>query len=472
MTEPNYTLRYVCGPIAKSFHADDFSRVKLLIGPFGTGKTSAAAFDIIQKQSKRVLPSKGKVRSRFAVVRNTYPELRDTTIKTYLDWFPPLYFGKYNSTDKRYVIEDDNREVEILFKALDSEKDVRDLLSLELTGAHIDEAREIHEDVIKGILGRIGRFPSLKDTGGDNPFLTPPQVTLTTNYPSTTHHLYRNFIESKIDGYAIYPQSQDENIHNLRPGYYDDLEKDYADRPDLLKTLVRGEWGVTVSGKLVYPEFKRDLHVSNISLLPKYKTKIFRGWDNTGLSPAVSLSYLNELGQWMIFKEFCFEDTGIMDAAEEVILWCNSHLPTGCDYKDIGDPAGKNRDSSKKTPVYYIQQKAVEYGITIKIEDGVQNFKVRRESTANRLTKLINREPALLIDPSCTMIIDGFDGGYSFGEIGNSGVFKTEPQKNEYSHIHDSIQYVATVLFIPKKEDINKKDLIPGSTRRMVSGWR
>lgn len=478
-----YNLKYICGPVTKRFHQDTESRAKLLIGPFGTGKTSSALYDIIRKQSRRVLPTLGKIRSRFAVVRNTYPELRDTTIKTCLDWFPELYFGKYNETKKTYTIYDHDDatgmdvEVELIFKALDSAEDVRDLLSLELTGAHVDECREVKRDIIKGLMGRVGRYPSMKnidadlpfikqyieennltpiidpETGKISPFLSPPQISLTTNYPSSKHYLYKDFVGKPIDGYRIYECDQSENKHNLRPGYYEDLEKDYADRPDLLKTLVRGQWGVTVQGKLVYPEFTRSYHVAKTPIKPSSPTKIIRGWDNTGLCPAISLSFISPTGQWLIFKEFCFEDKGIMDATEEMILWCNQELHPNCTFLDYGDPAGKTRDTTKQSPITYIKKKAKEYGITVNIIPGIQTFKVRRESVANRLTKNINGEPALLIDPSCDMIIDGFDGGYSFAEIGKSGVYHTEPQDNEYTHIHDSLQYPATKLFRSKQED-------------------
>lgn len=445
-----YTLKYNCGPVALKFHKDKTSRVKLLIGPFGTGKTSSGAYDQIMCQSKRVRADKdGVKRTRFAVVRNTYPQLRDTTIKTVLEWFP---IGDYKETTKELFVHLDDgegqyREIHIIFRALDNDKDVRNLLSLELTGAWCDEAREIKPDIIKGLLGRIGRFPSVRDFDGKNPFLYPPQIILTTNYPSTEHYLYKDFVEAPVDGYTIYEQSQAENLHNLRPGYYDDLEKDYANRPDLLKTLVRGSWGVTVRGKIVYPEFRREVHVAKRSLIPAQKTVVVVGWDNTGLSPAINLSHVTEVGQWQIFKEFCFEDTGITDATEAFIIWASLNLHPECTFRHIGDPAGKNRDSNKKSPAQYIAEKAVEYGKTINIEDGIQTFKVRREAVAGRLTKTINGEPALLVDPSCTRIIDGFEGGYAYPEIANSGVFRDEPMKNEYSHIHDAIQYPATRLF-------------------------
>lgn len=435
-------ITYAPGPVATAFHRDEKSRVKLLIGPFGTGKTTAAAWDIIDFQSERVVPVSGKKRSRFAVVRNTYPELRDTTIRTYLDWFPDTIFGKYNSTEKRYILNIENREIEILFRALDIPKDIRDLLSLELTGAHVDESREIHEDVIKGLLGRVGRYPSKKDTVGAEPFLSPPQLVLTSNYPSTEHCLYRDFVSQPVEGYRIYEQPQSENRHNLRAGYYEDLERDYANRPDLLRTLVRGTWGVTIRGKQVYPEFRRSLHVAPQPITPLPSAQVIRGWDNTGLSPACVVTQMGPTGQWLILHEFCGDDIGILDFAEAVNLWCSQTFGSVTRYRDIGDPAGKNRDSNKMSPADYLRK------LGIIMEDGIQTFKARREAVAGRLTKLVNGTPSIIIDPACTRIIDGFEGGYAYPEIGNSGVFKDEPAKNEYSHIHDAIQYTASRLFI------------------------
>lgn len=461
---PERLFEYNCGPVALKFHEDRTSRVKLLIGPFGTGKTTSAAYDQIMRQSKRVLRgADGVKRSRFAIVRNTFPMLRDTTIKTVLDWFPPLYFGQFNQTEKRYVVrieKDDklDREIEILFRALDIDKDVRNLLSLELTGAWVDEAREINETIFQGLLGRVGRYPSMKDFSGKNPFKSPVQVVLTTNYPSREHWLYRDFVKSTIDGYTIYEQGQDENKHNLRPNYYEDLEKDYANRPDLLRTLVRGEWGVTVRGKAVYPEFIRKFHVPNVAVLPYVQRGLanggtfFGGWDNTGLSPALALAYVNSIGQLMVFKEFCGEDIDIVDFGTNAKIWWESNVPTRhVKIRHIGDPAGKNRDTMKKSPLEYLR---TECGIIV--EDGIQTFKFRKEAVANLLTRHIRGEPAVIIDPSCVRLIDGFEGGYAYPEIGSSGMFKTEPEKNQYSHIHDGLQYLCSILFGPKKDQHEK----------------
>jgi hypothetical protein len=449
-SEP-YNLKFDPGPVTLEFMKDKDYRASLLIGPFGTGKTTAAGFKKLMLQSQWIKPDRsGKRRSRFAVVRNTYPQLRDTTIRTYLDWFPPGEFGgKYVASDKQSVYRIGDRVVEILFRALDDENDVRNLLSLELSGAHIDEAREVKHSIFKGILGRVGRYPSIKDYDGDNPFLSAVQVDLTTNYPNRDHWLYRDFVSHPISGYRMFTQTQEENKHNLPPNYYENLELDYANRPDLLRTLVRGDWGITYIGKLVYPEWDGKLFRSAVPL-PFEDRPFIRGWDNTGLHPACTISQINAEGQWCLLKEFWQDDIGITDFCEWVHVWCNENL-NAAEFRDYCDPAGKNRDPNKVSPKDYMQKYFKSVGMKFRPLDGVQTFKTRREAVAGRLMVKRSR-PMMIVDPGCTMVIDGFEGGYCYKEIGATGLFKEQPEKNKYADIHDSIQYPATKLFLPQRD--------------------
>ena len=481
----SFELAYDCGPIAKKMHKDNVSRIKLLIGPVGTGKTTTGGFEFIMRQARNILPDVDGVKvSRFGIIRNTVPQLRDTTIKTMHEWFPPGVFGTYNKTDKRWNIKladgDDKLDIEILFRALDIEQDIRNLLSLEYTALWFDEAREIKLSIFDNAMSRTRRWPAkknynfMKETNPKlrtkkgwaefSPLTTSFQCLLTTNYPSREHWLYKNFVSEKKEGYEIYEQDQAENLHNLPdPKYYENLALQFADRPDLLRTLVLGEWGVVTQGKQVYTTFNRRFHVAATRLLPLVKRglanggKIIRGWDNTGLSPACIITYINSLGQWFLFKEFCGEDISIIDFAETVVRWCGTNLPARTSYRDIGDPAGKIRDTIKMSAAQYIKQ---ETGITI--EDGIQTFKVRKECVEKRLSKHIAGNAAMVVDPGCIRTIDGFEGGYAYPEVGSTGTFRADPQKNEYSHIHDAIQYPATKIFRSNKGDhFRDEDLIP-----------
>jgi hypothetical protein len=51
----------------------------------------------------------------------------------------------------------------------------------------------------------------------------------------------------------------------------------------------------------------------------------------------------------------------------------------------------------------------------------------------------------LLLDPCCQVLRKGFNGGYKYRRIQVTGEerFTEEPMKNQYSHPHDALQYVA-----------------------------
>ncbi len=117
-------------------------------------------------------PGAQEMAKRFAIVRNSYPMLKTTTIKTWIDLFPESTFGPLLWTPPiTHHIKLPSRgdaagiDCEVIFLALDQPKDVRKLLSLELTGAWVNEARELPKAVIDGLTHRVGRYPTKRDGG-------------------------------------------------------------------------------------------------------------------------------------------------------------------------------------------------------------------------------------------------------------------------------------------------------------------
>jgi hypothetical protein len=138
------------------------------MGPFGSGKSSACIMKILHISLYVQKPGPDGIRrTRWAVVRNTNKELRDTTIRTFKDWLPPSVFGRfYETIPHNYIITAwPNAEIEVLFRALDGPDAVKDLLSAEYTGAWFNEFREIRQEIFEGMDGRIGRYPARKDGG-------------------------------------------------------------------------------------------------------------------------------------------------------------------------------------------------------------------------------------------------------------------------------------------------------------------
>ena len=80
-------IRYEAEPTAKRFHASR-AFVRGLRGPIGSGKSVACVAELLRLAVQQAPDAQGIRPSRWAIVRNTYPELRTTTIKTFVDWIP------------------------------------------------------------------------------------------------------------------------------------------------------------------------------------------------------------------------------------------------------------------------------------------------------------------------------------------------------------------------------------------------
>jgi hypothetical protein len=107
----------------------------------------------------------------------------------------------------------------------------------------------------------------------------------------------------------------------------------------------------------------------------------------------------------------------------------------------------------------------------IEIKPSEQNFTARTQAVDQALA----RNEGLLIDPSVTRLINGFLGGYHRLEIGNTGIYRDEPEKNRWSHPMEGLQYLATKVFsygAPRVINLAKyKRPQPMPERAMAGGW-
>jgi len=161
---------YKASPTLQALHEND-SLVRLLMGPYRSGKSVGLCAEIIFRACA-MPPCKDNVRRcRVAIVRNTYADLQDTVLNTWLDWYgnfgviehhkSPRIFYKHRFWDgKKFDGRQSMVELEILFLALDHEKDLRKLKSLEATvypeyndDLHSKDELEImdHEPLMIGI---------------------------------------------------------------------------------------------------------------------------------------------------------------------------------------------------------------------------------------------------------------------------------------------------------------------------------
>ncbi|MBF0342771.1 MAG: hypothetical protein HQL06_00935, partial [Nitrospirae bacterium] len=252
----NYSYRSV--PTLLDF-SENNSFIRAIVGPFGSGKSSACVLEIFQRAFAQAPGKDGIRRSRWAVIRNTYPQLKDTTIKTFHQWFPPECCGKYNISTHDYTIQIGDVYTEVLFRALDRPDQVSNLLSLELTGAWVNEFKEIPFAVFEAIQGRVDRYPAKKDGG-----CTWSGIIMDSNPPDMDSRYYQYFEETCPNNARLFKQPsglspQAENLDNLSENYYTNLASGKSQ--DFIDVYVHGKYGYVKEGKGVYDgSWNDDMH--------------------------------------------------------------------------------------------------------------------------------------------------------------------------------------------------------------------
>lgn len=464
----SYQLEYrPPGPVARDFMVSD-KFVRGLRGPIGSGKSGACCVELFRTFIAGQEPGlDGLRRSRGVIVRNTYAELRDTTMKTWVDWFPEEHFGAISMHPPPFVQNFAFNDVaaEILFMALDRPEDVKKLLSLELTWGWINEAREVPKPIVDALTGRLRRFPAKKDGG-----FTRSGLIMDTNSPDDLHWwpimagdvpppegmtaeeqlllvkpsnwafftqppamLEQRNAAGEITGYEVNPSA--ENINNLDEDYYPGLIT--GKTRNWINVYVMNRIGVDFDGRKVHPHFVREIHVSPASLTPSEGHVLIVGVD-FGLTPAaIFMQFVN--GQWRVFYEIVLENAGADELADAINMAMAQRFP-GFRAVIWGDPAGDARvGTNKDTPFQVLRAKGL-----VARPVASNDPELRRTSLANPLKRTHLGQPGLIISgPDCPILVKGLDGGWNYPRVRSAGgeTYATEPAKNRYSHPCEAAEY-------------------------------
>lgn len=425
------------GPTIAQFHASS-AFVRGIMGPFGSSKSTACVMEILSRSSEQRPGPDGVRRTRWGVIRNSYPELKTTTLKTWADWCPPTFGRLTHDSPIRHFIQSGDLEIEVLFMALDKEEDVRKLLSLELTGAWLNEAREIPKAILDAVTGRVGRFPSRMNGG-----CTWSGIICDTNPPDDQSWWYKMAEEETPDGWRFFKQPSGtapdaENLQNLPDGYYQRISSGKDE--DWIKVYVNGDYGYVTEGKAVFPMFRDRVHVSPVPLLPLQGFPLLLGCDY-GLTPAAIIGQKLTDGRWVILDEVVTDSCGVVRFAELLAKYVATTY-VGFDVDcGFGDPSGNQRAFSDERTAFEIMKEYTSW----KWQPAPSNEPViRREVVIGALNRLVDGNPGILISPKCINLRKGFSGGYHFKFLKNAGgtQFHETPSKNQYSHPHDALQYL------------------------------
>lgn len=469
-------------PTQASFMMDE-SYVRVLAGPVGGGKSVTCVHELVRLACGQQPNDRGVRKTRVAIVRNTADQLALTTRKTVFEWLPPGQAGVWKSVEKTFVLRGrlpDNTivESEWLFIALDTPDDVRKALSLEITFLWGNEARELHPDVVDGLLGRLNRYPSMREGGPtrscaifdtnmpdvdtwwwdtmENPpsnwaiFKQPPAIIKPEEFVQRFGTDPEEILLDK-DGNKWCVNIECDNYKNLRKEYYPNLIPGKTE--DWLRVYLRSEYGRSLSGTPVYEKsFTAEFHVSKEPLIPirSENYPVIIGID-FGRTPAAVFKQRDPRGRVLTLGEVTSENMGLETFIRTKLNPYIANKFAGCTFLCAPDPAGFAKQQANELSLVDILKQA-----GFKCVKPPTNDPNKRIQVVERLLLQQQEGKAMyLIDPCCDMLIKGFKYGYRYRKRRN-GEFEDRPEKNEWSHVHDANQYADSVIDMSARGEMHR----------------
>ena len=429
-------------PTVSDYYLDD-AFVSLIIGPIGSGKTLGSILKLDRLMYEQEPDDDSIRRSRVAVIRNTYTELKDTTIKSFEGYYGELL--KFNWGNLTALYEHDDVKCEFLFRSLDKPGDMRKLLSLEITYAYLNELRELPKEALENVTSRLGRYPSIAEGKG----ATKAQCIADTNAFDNETWIYKQFMENKPERWKVFLQPPAllddntvnpiaENLENLPYEYYrgqvDGKTKDYID------VMYKVKFIPLQTGKPVYPEYNDSFHCIDEKLLqpPTKELPLICGGDN-GRWSGFLIGQLDPLGRLVVFDELVSDDISLTDFSKIIESHMKLHY-SGYSFESWLDPwAANTRGQVTDDTMFKVYSGAELHPRTS--HTGSPDTMV--EAVKTKFGKLLVGQPAILISSKCKTLRKGLNGGYEYKRINVSGdKYKDKPDKGKYSHICNAFEFL------------------------------
>lgn len=456
--------------------------VDIIQGPVGSGKTRASLYRLFLMALEQ-LAVEGVRRTRWLVTRPTAPEMKGTIIKDFLEMFPEeAGWGVMSwSPPMTYRMRFGDVDAEFVFLALDDEDDIRKLKSTQFTGAYVNEGQFMSLEMFKEIEDRIGRYPDKKFVAGRlMGGATRPCLIMDMNAADESHWVpimrgdvpvpdwftddqrrqhtlpvgkdgkpIWNFflqpaalIEVKdaagtVVSWEVNPRAENQKF--LSEDYY--ARKIAGKSKEAIDRDLMNRTGALRGGKPVHPGFNRDVHVARTAIEWRSDLDLVVGLD-FGRTPAAAWGQ-SWGGRWFILGEFYLEDVSADAFAPALKRELARRMP-GLDWGRVrwfGDPSGNFRGQATDVTAYQVFRK---HQISVVGAQAGLRWGARKEMVDQLLARMVHGHAAVLLDPSCRMLISGFEGGFKWRTAnGRDGkVTLDEPVKNVYSHYMDALAYL------------------------------
>lgn len=428
------------------------AHIRAIMGPVGSGKTSGAIVELLRLSIQMTPGEDGIRRSKQLIVRNTKQQLKDTTLASVIGLLPVELY-KWREAEMLMRFKFNDVESDWLFRSLDTPEDVQRVLSLEISNAWVEEAREIPVQLLSHIEGRTGRYPSQA-----NGFRYRSGIIYTTNPPELDSDHFKLLEglpqeednENSIIICDVFKQPsglspEAENINNLRPGYYEELAK--GKRQDFVDVYVHGKYAKSMAGKPVYEtSFQHDKRVKQGLKIDPFLPVVI-GVD-AARNPAMVFMQLGYDGKLRKLREAVGSDMSMRTFIKQKLTPIIKNYFSSNPLVFVGDPSwirqgdGDDNSSKKELKSQFVTA-LPNSGNVVKCastNDPIARINALDEPFRNMWP---DGEPGIEYDEKCSILVTALRSKYRYTRQKTSdGKFKDAPDKSHpWSDIVDADQY-------------------------------
>jgi hypothetical protein len=468
------------GPVAEAFYWDD-GTLPGIQGPVGSGKTTT----VLKSRLRRAMAMPrstidGVRRYKLLVIRATYRQLWSTTIPDFLSVYP-AHMGEWSGGKggpATFVMhfDDGHGRIEFTVEFMAFGDDIQGAMrGYQATDIWLHEMDTNPIDVILNGITRINRYPGkahfegypaeLRDYGqivGD--FNAPePDSWVTDLYlnkekraavlkqlnaalPKDTKPIVISYYRQPGFG-----EPGAENLQNLGPGYYPTqiATLTLLGRGDTIDRLVYNKVVHTLAGEPVFKrEFNRRIHVSDATVPPLPGVPLRIGLDQ-GLKGAATISQFITPFHWRILGELHFPKEWLLAkvfgerlAAEIERRWPGFRVEAA--WADMAGEQGSSLAAEENETWNRLVGQAAGFRVRPQ-RIGTNRIQPRLEAVRAALEAPMHGGlPGLLIDPSCSYLIAGFEARYVWTfEVNQNGDKRKVPDKSlTEANVMDALQYL------------------------------
>lgn len=408
-------------PAQHDFHASP-TRYRLYAGGFGSGKTLCGCQEAIQLALRYP--------NNFILVgAQTYPNLRDTTMRTFLEVVPHpvLQGGKIDiALNKSENMLSFHNGSAVIFRSMD---DPNKYKSLNLGAFYIDEVSEVAEEIWMMLESRLRRNNVPRRTGFG-----------TTN-PEGGSWVYSKFVQNKGEqkNYAYFQAPTTENVY-LPEDYVQGLLDSYPE--SWVRRYIYADWSA-FEGQ-VFPEFEPRYPYVIPHEDPNPEHPVYLGLDHGLHNPTAALwgSVNPADGTLYIYQEY-YERNQLVEHHAANIKFMSKDTAI---FGQWIDPATQNRNAvtGKSVRSEYLSK-----GVPVAL--GNNDLHAGLHKIASYLKKDKGGKPKLVISEKCEHLIE---------ELTQYRWAKSQPDKNEpekphpyKDHTVDALRYL--VMGVPQFHNLS-----------------